>query len=351
MKIDFDISTLNPDKVTGVGVYMLQLLEQAKLDTEVDFNPVLKASRYKNKKLLADKIPQKSCQLYFPWSYLLKPQSLIHGPDFKVPRSAGKRIVTIHDMVVFEKKYNEVSFYEKGIRQLTRTLESAPDAIVVNSDFTRSEILKYFPNLKTPIFRTHLGCDRLTVNPAKTLRLPEKFILFVGTLEKRKNITGILQAFAKYRQQGGSSHLVLAGGWGFGQSEIQESLSLSPVKEVIHHLSYVPHAHLGELYSRAEVFFFPSLYEGFGLPILEAMSLGIPVVTSHFGSMREVAGEAALLTDPESPQAMAQSLLALESFPEKKIQLAKLGPLRAQEFSWNRCWQETKKVYKILGFV
>ncbi len=347
MKIFFDVSTLDPDKITGVGVYMLQLLRQSALETENILKPVVKLSRWSRLSRIARDLPQKKCTVYPPWGHLFGHADFIfHGPDFKIPTFRCQKIVTIHDMIVFEKKYNEPRFYEKGMAQLTKTIESSPTAILVNSDFTRNEILKHFPNLRTPILRTHLGCDRLSYGSEMTLSLPEKYILYVGNFEKRKNILGLLNAYSLFREKGGRSSLVLSGRRGFGSGEIQRALDESRYKKDIVHFQYVPAAALGELYARAETFFFPSFYEGFGIPILEAMASGVPVLTSSGGGTEEVAGDVALLADPHDIEGMAEKLILYERNPDLRDEKSRLGLERAQNFSWKKCWNETKLVYQ-----
>lgn len=329
---------------------MLQLLRHFSAQKELEVVPVLKLSRIKNRKAIESIIPGESVDLMVPWKLLAGKESLYHGPDFKLNvRGPFPRVVTIHDMVVFEEKYNRPDFFLRGIREMTEVLNSSSlAAVIVNSEFTKSQVLKYFPQWRERIHVTYLGCDREAVNPAEySLALPEKYILFLGTLEKRKNVLGALRAFEILKAQGNRPEkLILAGAWGFGSEEIQRAIETSPVKEDIVHLNYVPDNKIAELYQRAHLFFFPSWYEGFGIPALEAMALGCPVVTSRGGALQEVCGEAALLVDPGNPDEMAQTLDKVLSDGILRESFVAKGLARARQFTWKKCAEETLEVYK-----
>ncbi|MGZ3770146.1 MAG: glycosyltransferase family 4 protein [Bdellovibrio sp.] len=351
MKIFFDVSTLNPQKITGVGVYMLQLLRHFNLQNDVTVIPSVKLSRFKNKQKIETLLPQYKCKTFLPFKLFSEAGSLYHGPDFKLNiKGPLKRVVTIHDMVVFEEQYNKPEFYKKGIHEMTKVLNSSLDAVIVNSEFTKSQVLRFFPQLKNKIHVTYLGCDRnkfvSSNRVSQNINLPQKYILFLGTLEKRKNVLGVIRAFEILKSRGFNQKLVLAGAWGFGSDEIKMALENSPVKEHIIHLNYVSDNDLPELYQRADVFFFPSWYEGFGIPVLEAMSLGCPVVTSAGGALQEVCGEAAVFTNPANPDAAAQALGQILSDRDLQSLLREKGLVRAQSFTWQKCADETIQVYK-----
>ncbi|MEN0060225.1 MAG: glycosyltransferase family 1 protein, partial [Bdellovibrio sp.] len=321
--------------------------------SDIQVEPVIKWSRFKKKNTLADFLPQKECQL---WSGLFRrsqPGDIYHGPDFKISGSfRGPKIVTVHDMVVFEQKYNAPSFYQKGIRDLTKVLQSSSvQAVIANSHFTKSEILRHFPLLQGRVHVTHLGCDRFAMRSSvSSLALPEKYILFVGTLEKRKNIQRLIAAFEMLKEQGCSEELVLAGGWGFGAEEIRQQLETSRFRSSIHHLNYVSQEHLAELYQRARVFFFPSLYEGFGIPALEAMQAGCPVVVSQGGALEEICGQAALTVNALDVEAMAATVKQLLLSEDLREEMSRRGQEQACLYTWENCARDTIAVYKqVLG--
>lgn len=347
--IYFDVSTLSPHKTTGVGVYMMELLKQFH-HQGVEIQPVVKVSRLKNRQAIAQALPQKKCNLLFPYTF--SGCDLYHGPDFKLStRGNFPRVVTVHDMVVFAQKYNAPDFYRKGIADLTRVLNSDLAAVVVNSHFTKNEVVKYFPHLSEKIHVTYLGCERPAPRqPLENLDLPEKYILFLGTLEKRKNLRGVIEAFEHFKRQGFPHKLVLAGKEAFGFAEVQALLERSEFKNDVHRLYYVSDAQIHSLYSRAEAFLFPSFYEGFGIPVLEAMALGCPVVTSTGGALDEITGEAALKAEATDSLALGEHLVRLVREASLREEMRTRGRAQAALFSWEKCARETLAVYEqVLG--
>ncbi|MGZ3772157.1 MAG: glycosyltransferase family 4 protein [Pseudobdellovibrionaceae bacterium] len=327
---------------------MLQLLKHFQKQSEVDVVATIKPSRVKNKKNIDSLLDHGKSEILFPVKFF-KSETLYHGPDFKLNVCGSiSKIVTIHDMVVFEEKYNRPEFYKKGMKEMSKVLCSGSlDAVIVNSVFTKTQVLRFFPDLQNKIHVTYLGCNRnFSELGQPSLDLPEKYILFLGTLEKRKNLLGIIHTFEILRAQGFQEKLVLAGAWGFGAEEIRLAIENSAAKEHIVYLNYVPQENLAELYQRAQVFFFPSWYEGFGIPVLEAMSLNTPVVTSSGGVLEEICGKAALLADPGNAEEMAEALKKVLLDKELRASLQKLGFERSQQFTWEKCARDTMNVYK-----
>jgi glycosyltransferase involved in cell wall biosynthesis len=171
----------------------------------------------------------------------------------------------------------------------------------------------------------------------------ENVVLNVGAIQKRKNIARLVEAFETL---GPSWRLVLAGASGFGSAEILARIEKSPARERILVLGYICNAELATWYRRARIFAFPSLDEGFGIPVLEAMAAGTPVVTSNRSALPEVAGDAALLVDPDSADALGAALRSLANDVELREQMARRGELRAQGFSWQNAVRQTWEVYR-----
>ena len=168
----------------------------------------------------------------------------------------------------------------------------------------------------------------------------ENVILFVGTLEPRKNLVRLIEVFNKLRAEGIKTSLLLVGKWGWQSQEIKQAIDQSQFKQDIQVLGYVRATQKQSLYKQASVLAFPSLYEGFGLPPLEAMAMGVPVVTSNISSLPEVVGDAAVLIDPNNPEEIyvaIKKILTDKSFAD---QLIAKGYVQAQRFSW----QETAKL-------
>lgn len=353
MKIYFDISTLNPDKVTGVGVYMLELMHFLNRDAKIVLHPVVKLSRMKKRKTLSHFLKQSVGLIYSPISILKSPNTVFHGPDFKLnQKGVNPQVVTIHDMVVFEKQYNAPAFYHRGIADMTKVLSSGYlNAVIVNSEFTKQQVLKFFPELSNKIFVTYLGGQRLP-SPCLTtgeVVLKKPYIFYLGTLEKRKNILGLIKTFEILKERFNIPHqLVLAGGKGFEYEPIEEALANSRFKDSITHLSYVPDSRVASLYMAADLFFFPSHYEGFGIPVLEAMALGCPVVTSSHSAMSEICADAALYADSQDCEGFAEVIMKILNDSDLRGSLRQKGLERAKLFTWERCAQETLKVYQSL---
>jgi len=332
---------------------MLQLQRLLAQDQNLDVQPVLKFSRWSRRKKIAELI-QKPVQLISPF---LRDSgisnSIYHGPDFRLNMSSRrglKRIVTIHDFVVFNEQFSERKFTEQGQADMRDLLEAGDfDALIVNSHFTHSEALKFFPVWKDRIYVTPLGSDREIGPQLQNQKLPSKYILFFGALELRKNVPNLIRAFEILHQQGCEHFLVLAGVWGHGRALIEKCISESSAKDKIIHLPYVKNTGVEQLYSQASALAFPSFYEGFGIPIVESMRFGTPVVTSDLGALREVAGNAAEFVDPNYPDSIAQGLMKVLSSPERQAELRILGRRQAALFTWEKCAKLTAEVYKTVG--
>ena len=173
----------------------------------------------------------------------------------------------------------------------------------------------------------------------------EKIILHVGAIQRRKNIAGLVDAFERVDAEW---QLVLAGSAGYGAPEILARIARASSRERIRVLGYVPAAELAGWYRRAAIFAFPSLDEGFGMPVLEAMAAGTPVVASNRAAVPEVAGDAAWLVNPEYTDELANALVELTRSPDRRAELSRLGLRRAAQFSWNQAVEQTWQVYREL---
>jgi glycosyltransferase involved in cell wall biosynthesis len=177
--------------------------------------------------------------------------------------------------------------------------------------------------------------------------LPERFILFIGTLEPRKNLLTLLEAYAEFRRQTHTGHkLVLGGAPGWFYQPVLAAVEDLGLGTDVMFPGFIPDDELPLWYNAADVFVYPSLYEGFGLPPLEAMACGTPVIVSSASSLPEVVGDAALLASPHKPEEWAMALSSLCNDAGLRNALATRGPQRAQQFSWKRTARETAKVYR-----
>jgi len=269
---------------------------------------------------------------------------VFHTPAGGPPVTSIPSVTTIHDIspIVhpewFAKRY--VALY----RLLTAHAVRTSDRIVTVSAFARDEIVGRYAAAEGKTVPIHNGvtprdCDEGTpVDPLAG----RAFLLFVGALNPRKNLRTLIESYRRYRDRTVEPQdLVLAG----PDRDVFASGGLQRT-EGVRTLGFVSEAQLTWLYCNATAFVFPSLYEGFGLPILEAMSVGTPVITSDRGAMAEVAGDAALLIDPERPGSITDALDRITTETGLRARLASAGPARASEFTWADTAEETMRVYR-----
>jgi glycosyltransferase involved in cell wall biosynthesis len=280
--------------------------------------------------------------------------ALLHSPDFIPPLGGRFRsVITIHDLnfIHFPEFLTPDSTRYYG--QIHRAVERA-DHIITDSNWTREDVihqLKVSPERVTtvylaakPVYRPIT--DRQEVRRvAMSYGLPSDFIIFVGTLEPRKNVPTLLKALYHLRQRAYAVHLTIVGRKGWLYEEIFSTLTQLKLTEQVHFLENVPDKDLARLYNAAHCLTLPSHYEGFGLPPLEAMACGTPVIISDRASLPEVVGDAGLLIDPDSPEALSEALARVLDDSELRAELSQRGLIRAREFSWAKAAHQTMAVY------
>jgi len=231
-------------------------------------------------------------------------------------------------------------------------------AILAISERTKSDLVRLFPEAEPKVFVTHLAASpvfrRITDEAALASArakygLDRPFIFHAGSISPRKGLSFLAKAFVDLRKQHGVPHrLVLTGGRSWGDPETRELLRRVPREDVLM-LGHVAGSALAAIYSLADLFVFPSLYEGFGLPVLEAMACGCPVVCSNLTSLPEVAGDAALMVDPRDVQALATAMaVALTDAPTRES-LVEKGKARAASFTWEETVRKTVAVVRSFG--
>jgi len=290
-------------------------------------------------------------QLLLPLEVLPRRLDVLHSPDYIPPFVRNCRsVITIHDLAFFrwpELLTPDSRAYFNG--HIRRAVESA-DAIIAVSHATKQDALELLgaPPDKVRVVHEAAGFDLRPLERAEierwleTERLPPDYVLFVGTFEPRKNLVRLIEAFAKVRGRGYDGQLLLAGSPGWLSGPVLEAVARHPGYVLTRPLDPL-------LYQGARLLAFPSLYEGFGLPVLEAMTCGIPVLTSNVSSLPEVAGDAALLVDPLDVSAIADGLWQLLNDRELARELSRKGRARAAKFSWRRAALETLDVYHSLA--
>ncbi len=229
------------------------------------------------------------------------------------------------------------------------------DAIITISESSKKDILSRYSVDEGKVQVIRLGVDTRfqptgESEGAFARSLPERYILNIGTLEARKNLPRLLEAYAIARTRGMEQKLLIGGASGWRLSNLARIIETHKLEDHVQFLGFVDDADLPLLYSKADFFVYPSLYEGFGMPILEAMACGTPVITSNCSSMPEVAGDGALLTDPHDPSDLAEKMLALAGSQELCRSLSEKGKGRAARFTWEQTARETVALYgRVMG--
>jgi len=349
----------------GIRSYVVHLLDAlAALDGEIDYC-ILRSRKDRRAPLQGSSFQAVSCwtpahHRFERWALGLEiarlDLDLLHSPDFIPPAFGyGRSVITVHDLTfLYYPRFLTAESRRYYNDQIEWAVERA-DHILADSDATKVDLVSVLGTPSEKITVIHLAADP-SFHPvpetearetAERYDLTPGFLLFVGTLEPRKNIPGLLHAYRILRDQNVTAEpLVLVGGKGWLYDEIFERVDRLALSEQVRFLDRVPDADLPGLYTAAKVLALPSFYEGFGLPALEAMSCGTPVVVADRASLPEVVGDAGILVDPEDPDGIAGGLARLLSDPALHARMRELGLARASTFSWERVAQETLGVYR-----
>jgi glycosyltransferase involved in cell wall biosynthesis len=285
---------------------------------------------------------------------ILDGNDVLFAPNFYIhPTQAayGRGLVaTVHDLgylLMADTVASET--VELMQRHLPATLFHA-DRVIAVSAATAGDIAEHLGFPQRRLHVVHEGRDpkfgEQREPTSKPADLPDRYLLFVSTIEPRKNVTGVLRAFRLLADWGYDGHLMLVGRWGWRTESIRDELDASPVRDRVLHLDYVARDRLVDFYRHADALLYPSWLEGFGLPILEAMACGTPVVTSGRSSMPEVAGPAAVYVDPASPHGIASSVASLLADEPNRLRLTKMGHERVARFSWDSAAAATAQILR-----
>lgn len=353
---------------SGVEVTISTLAEKLSHELANDFHIFLNKHiqdkfPFHNVNLHPVKIPSKCRITRILWEHFQLPKEvkkaecdLLHCPGYIAPYKIDcPTVVTVHDIISLTRpnlcKLSNHLYYRL---LLGRSVRQAAQ-VIVPSKIVKKGLLKLFdidpekinivPFAPSEVFKK---IDDATVleQVREKYQLPEKFIMFLANHEPKKNITGVIKAFAEFRKREKGYKLVLAGraAWGTGRAE-KLVYKLAIEKDVIRP-GYIPIADLLAIYSLADVFFFPSLDEGFGIPVLEAMACGTPVVCSNRGALPETTADAAICVSPTDISGMADALENFATDKQLRKEYIKKGFKRAGELSWEKTTQSTMEVYK-----
>jgi glycosyltransferase involved in cell wall biosynthesis len=340
VKIALDATYSLGDHLSGVGVYSQELLHGlARIHAEQRFQWCYRAHRYFRS--FSETLPANCGRALLQEPWLPLARALFHGLNQRLPAMRfRKTVATFHDLFVLSGDYSTPEFRRRFAEQ-ARHAAAASDLIIAVSQFTAGQVQQLLGVEWERIHVIHHGVRA----PAPTAAARENVILNVGAIQRRKNITRLVTAFEGIAP---GWQLVLAGSAGFGAEEIMRRIDSSPRRDSIRVLGYVTQQELTSWYARARVFAFPSLDEGFGMPVLEAMAAGVPVVASNRSAVPEVCGRAALLVNPEDTEAVAQALDRVIQDKELADDLIGRGRVRAAEFTWEQAAEKTWKVYEKL---
>ncbi len=343
------------EKITGIGRYLNELLSRLVLEKDINWILISHAPieigswDFPNVKIISGNIKTRAMRMI--WAQFLLPVKLLKikpdifwSPSHRLPIfmiSNIKQIMTIHDLVC----YRAPSTMRTGSMILDFILIPISifkaDKIFTVSEFTKSEIRKILKVRPSKIVVTHLGATNFSKSDDVFLN-ESGYILYVGTCEPRKNLNNLIYAYSMLSPEIKKLHkLVIVGGKGWGKvNPILISEFYDVVDNVIY-LGYVSEILLSYLYSNCLFLAFPSKYEGFGLPILEAMQFGKAVLTSNKASMPEIAGKAGYYVDPTSPESIKIGLETLTRNNELRNKLGEEAHMQSQLYSWDKCMKIT----------
>ncbi len=276
-----------------------------------------------------------------------------------MPALSIPSVVTIHDAVAYHYRVHSIhgrsGMQSRALKWLVGSAARLSSAIITVSEFSRTEIIREMAVPESKIHVVPLGCPELGPAPVdldelkRRYALKKPYVLVVGRTHKHKNVGPFVRAFAEARKQGNLPHrLVVVGPPGSGEPDLEDAVKECDASEFVHRTGYVDNRDLAGLYHEADLVAMPSKYEGFGLPVLEAMSLGAPTLISNAGSLPEVGGDAACYFDPDSVQSMTQGILKMLTDASYRQTLSEAGPLQAARYSWRRNAVETLNVCRMV---
>ncbi len=369
MTIGIDASRANKVYKTGVEWYSYHLIQELKKITGQADQVILYSqealsggleilpANWKNR-VLGWPPKRLWTQIRLSWEMFLHSPDLLFVPAHVLPCICPKKVVTTCHDVGFLRLPNLYSSVEFNYQRfaLRRAIRRAQKIIAV-SEFTKKELIELAGINPERVAVVHNGYDKSRYRPIeneqeiervlKKYNLKKPYILYVGRLELKKNIPGLVQAFAMLKKSEKlvtNYKLVLAGQPGFGFEKVVQTLAENDLHDEVVLPGWIDPKDLVYLLAGAELFVFPSFYEGFGIPVLEAMATGVPVVASDIEPLREVGGEAVYFVDPGKPEEIAFGILRVLTDNFLKEELKIRGLAQAEKFSWGKCARETLSI-------
>ena len=285
---------------------------------------------------------------------------LFHATDFVMPPTlpSTRTLLTVHDLSFVRVPQAASPPLRAYLNRVVPRSVNMADHILADSQTTKDDLQERYGVAADKITVLYSGVNsrfQPVADEAVLKRVKAKYkltgidyLLSVGTVQPRKNYSRVIRALASLRRQGCDLRYVIAGGKGWLEDEMRQTIAETKLDDAVHLLGFVDDDDLPALYSAARMLVMPSLYEGFGLPILEAMACGAPVIASNLSSLPEVVGKAGLLVNPLDIDAIADAILRIESDSQRRAFLIEAGRRQARKFTWEKSARQLKAVYKSL---
>jgi glycosyltransferase involved in cell wall biosynthesis len=372
MRIAIDFTAFIP-QMTGIDTYLKQLvLHLAMID---QCNQYMIYHNYEDRRFFANNLPEnfshtslsarpRLIRLVFQQVVLPAAASgwkadVVHSPSFIMPyiRGSSRHVLTVHDMTSFSHPHCHTALRRSPLyRRMVLASLNRTDVVLVPSQATRQAILEFLPDLRPD--RIHVTvpgigeefrpCDSASVQEVvMRLTLPQPYILYVGTLEPRKNLPALVESYRRLVEAGAiKEHLVLAGKCGWGYETLLKQIQTPDLRGKVHLAGYVDQQDLPAVYAGARLFVYPSLHEGFGFPPLEAMACGVPVISTLSSSLIENLERSAQLVPPEDVAALTDAMRRLLTDDALWAKRRTQGLEQAGRYRWDQTARETIKSYQ-----
>jgi glycosyltransferase involved in cell wall biosynthesis len=364
MKIAIQAADLDAPRIDGTRVYILNLLKYfGKIDSSDEFfiyhknkfNPELTPPNFPNYKIITKCLPHLWTQTVFARELWKNRPDVLWMPMHNIPiirRKGMKTVVTIHDLAF---KYFPETFTKKDllkINLLTKLAVNYADKIITISESSKKDILKFYPNVKEKNIKViYHGFDSEVYEKEKDIKKEEEiknnygisgpYLIYIGAIQPRKNLDLLVKAFGEVKKDILDLKLVLVGEKAWLSDAVFGKIENSPHKNDIICPGKINFQDLGHLLRGAKAFVFPSLYEGFGIPILEAFASKVPVICSKNSSLPEVGGEAAIYFDGNNAGELAEKIKKILADDNLRNAHIAKGLLQIKKFSWEKCARET----------
>ena len=348
----------------GSGVYAACLLEQFSVRSDLSttiFNGLSGALASKNSACRACRTLGNMLWMHagLPGILWKRGFDLLHAPAFLAPMASPCPVViTIHDITYRLYPEHFAGWWVHYMNVVMPKASKSAAGIICGSEHSKRDIMKAYGVCGKKVHVIPYGVNHERFQPgtpldqewARSLGIRDGYLLHVGLFLHRKNIPFLLRVIAHLRQKGKSNIQLVLAGLEFekvgGAAEIHQTIRDLALQNNVLIIGYVPDRHMPGLYSQAKLLLMPSLYEGFGFPVLESMASGTPVVASNTSSLPEIAGDAAILTSPTDEDALAEAIEIILAKPKIATELRAKGLARAQQFNWERTAAETINVYR-----